>query len=298
MSARTILRWGGRIAVGAIALVLIVAATVYGLSEVRMGRTYTVADHSINPRTDSASLALGARLAKVRGCADCHGANLGGSVMAEDPALGRLVAPNLTMGGRGAQLEARDWERAVRHGIRRDGTPLRVMPAQELTTMADDELEAIVGYIKSVPPVSTAQPPLKLGPLIRGLFVAGQVKLLAAEQIDHTKAHLQHVEPAPTANYGEYLAVGCVGCHGPGLSGGKIPGGPPDWKPAANITPTGIGQYSQADFIHVMRTGTRPDGSQADSLMPYRLFKEMTDVELQAIYAYLQTVPPKTYGNR
>ena len=298
MSARTVLRWGGRIAVGAIALVLIVAAVVYGLSEVRLGRTYTVTDHSITPRTDSASLALGARLAKVRGCADCHGANLGGSVMAEDPALGRLVAPNLTMGGRGAQLEARDWERAVRHGIRRDGTPLRVMPAQELTTMADDELEAIVGYIKSVPPVSTTQPPLKLGPLIRALFVAGQVKLLAAEQIDHTKPHVPHVEPEPTAKYGEYLAVGCAGCHGPGLSGGKIPGGPPDWKPAANITPTGIGRYSQADFIHVMRTGARPDGSQADSLMPYRLFKNMTDVELQAIYAYLQTVPPKPYGNR
>ena len=298
MSARTVLRWGGRIAIGAAALVLIVAAVAYGLSEVRMARTYTVADHSITPRTDSASLALGARLAKVRGCADCHGANLGGSVMAEDPALGRLVAPNLTMGGRGAQLEARDWERAVRHGIRRDGTPLRVMPAQELTTMADDELEAIVGYIKSVPPVSTTQPPLKLGPLIRGLFVAGQVNLLAAEQIDHTKSHVPHVEPAPTANYGEYLAVGCAGCHGPGLSGGKIPGGPPDWKPAANITPAGIGRYSQADFIRVMRTGTRPDGSQADSLMPYRLFKDMTDVELQAIYAYLQTVPPKPYGNR
>ena len=298
MSARTVLRWGGRIAIGAIALVLIVAALVFGLSEFRMGRKFVVVDHSITPRTDSASLALGARLAKVRGCADCHGADLGGSIIAEDPALGRLVAPNLTMGGRGAQLEARDWERAVRHGIRRDGTPLRVMPAQELTTMADDELEAIVGYIKSVPPVSTTQPPLKLGPLIRALFVAGQVKLLAAEQIDHTKAHVPHVEPAPTANYGQYLAVGCAGCHGPGLSGGKIPGGPPGWKPAANITPSGIGRYSQADFIHVMRTGTRPDGSQADSLMPYRLFRNMTDVELQAIYAYLQTVPAKPYGNR
>jgi mono/diheme cytochrome c family protein len=298
MRARTILRWGGRIAVGAIALVLIVAALAYGLSEFRMGRTYAVPDHPITPRTDSASLALGARLAKVRGCADCHGANLGGSIMAEDPALGRLVAPNLTMGGRGAQLDARDWERAVRHGVRRDGTPLRVMPAQELATMADDELEAIVGYIKSVPPVSATQPSLALGPLIRVLFVAGQVKLLAAEQIDHGKAHMAHVEPAPTAKYGEYLAIGCTGCHGPGLSGGKIPGGPPDWKPAANITPTGIGRYSQNDFIRVMRTGTRPDGSQADSLMPYRLTKEMTDVELQAIYAYLQTVPPKAYGNR
>jgi hypothetical protein len=84
----------------------------------------------------------------------------------------------------------------------------------------------------------------------------------------------------------------------PGLSGGKIPGAPPDWKPAANITPAGIGHYSEAGFIGILRAGTRPDGSKIDSLMPWRLTKEMTDVELKAIYAYLKTVPAKEYGHR
>ena len=263
-----------------------------------MARTYTVPDHAISPRTDSASLALGARLVKVRGCVDCHGANLGGNVMFDDPAIGRLAAPNLTSGGRGAELEPRDWERAVRHGVRRDGLPLRIMPAEEFTTMADDELESIVGYIRSVPAVTSTQPAPRLGPVIRGLFLAGQVVLLPAETIDHATTHASHVEPAPTARYGEYLAIGCTGCHGPGLSGGKIPGAPPDWKPAANITPSGIGHYSEADFIGILRTGARPDGSKVDSLMPWRLTKEMTDVELKAIYAYLKTVPAKEYGNR
>ena len=50
--------------------------------------------------------------------------------------------------------------------------------------------------------------------------------------------------------------------------------------------------------MRILRTGTRPDGSQIDSLMPIRLTKEMTDVELNALFAYLKTVPPKEFGNR
>jgi mono/diheme cytochrome c family protein len=295
---RTILRWTVRIVAGAVGLVLVIGAAGYGLSEARMARKFSVPDHPLALRSDSAGLALGARLVKVRGCVDCHGANLGGTVMFDDPAIGRLAAPNLTMGGRGAELEPRDWERAVRHAVRRDGSPLRVMPAQELTTMADDELASIVSYIRTVPPVTNPLPTSRVGPLIRGLFLAGQVQLLPAEQIDHTRAHVAHVEPEPTAKYGEYLAIGCTGCHGPGLSGGKIPGTPPEWKPAANITPAGIGRYSEDDFIRVLRTGVRPNGAKVDSIMPWRLTKEMTDVELKAIYAYLKTVPPKEYGNR
>src|SRR5512133_1345567 len=206
MTARTILRWSARIALGAVSLVLVAGAATYGLSESRMGRTFTVPDHPITPRTDSASLAVGARLVKVRGCVDCHGANLGGSVMFDDPVIGRLAAPNLTRGGRGAQLESRDWERAVRHAVRRDGSPLRVMPAQELTTMADDELESIVGYIRSQPAVTNLQPPPRVGPLIRVLLLAGQVKLLPAQLIDHARTHAAPVEADPTAKYGEYPA--------------------------------------------------------------------------------------------
>jgi mono/diheme cytochrome c family protein len=298
MTARRILRWTGYVAAGLVGVVVLAGAATYGISESRMSRKYVVPEHTIAPRTDSASLAIGARLIKVKGCVDCHGANLGGTVMIDNFALGRLAAPNITLGGRGAELEPRDWERAIRHGVRRDGSPLRVMPANEFTGMADDELESIIGYIRSQPAVSTPTTPSHVGPLIRALFVAHQVDLLPAELIDHPKAHITHVEAEPTPKYGEYVAAGCKGCHGPGFSGGKIPGAPPDWKPAANITPTGIGRYSEDDFIRILRTGTRPDGSKVDSLMPYRLTKEMTDVELKAVFAYLKTVPPKEYGNR
>lgn len=66
----------------------------------------------------------------------------------------------------------------------------------------------------------------------------------------------------------------------------------------ANITPAGIGRYSETDFIRVLRGGKRPDGSAVDSLMPWRLTKSMTDVELKVVYGYLKTVSAKAYGGR
>src|SRR5437764_4018783 len=197
MTSRTILRWTGRVAAVALGLVLLAGAAVYGRSSSRQSHTFAVADHPITPRADSASLANGARLVRIHACVGCHGENLGGTVMVDNPVIGRLAAPNITMGGRGAELEPRDWERAIRHTVRRDGTPLRVMPGNEFTTMADDELESIVGYVKSVPPVNVAQPPSRLGPLGATLFVAGQIQLLPAELIDHSKAHPAHLEPEP-----------------------------------------------------------------------------------------------------
>jgi mono/diheme cytochrome c family protein len=91
----------------------------------------------------------------------------------------------------------------------------------------------------------------------------------------------------------------CTGCHGPGLSGGPIAGGPPDWPPAANLTPTGLGHYTEADFIRALREGVRPGGVPIDAAMPVaRITRHMTDVELRALYAYLRSVPPRPYGSR
>ncbi len=121
---------------------------------------------------------------------------------------------------------------------------------------------------------------------------------MAAELINHD-APREQVQPAPTAEYGAKVAGVCTGCHGPGLSGGKHPGEPAEWKPAANLTPdraTGLGAWREEDFIRAMRTGTRPDGSQIDPRMPWKAFGQMNDVELRALWAYLQTVPAKAEG--
>jgi mono/diheme cytochrome c family protein len=271
---------------------------VYAASEWRFRKHFEVPTHVVAVPTDSAAVARGQHIATIRGCMECHGQGFVGHVDVDDPMLGRLAGPNLTNGGRGAALTDADWERAVRHGVRRDGAPLLIMPAFEHTGMSDEDLGALIAYIRSLPASPNAPPPSRAGPVIRGLFAAGMVLLLSAEQIDHTKPHPDRVVAEPTAAYGNYLSGMCKGCHGPQLSGGKIPGGPPEWKPAANLTPTGIGRWSETDFMTALRTGRRPDGSPIDPSMPWKEFGQMTDVELRALYAYLRSVPPREYGLR
>ena len=80
------------------------------------------------------------------------------------------------------------------------------------------------------------------------------------------------------------------------VAGGKIPGGPPDWPPAEK---TVMGPYDTAQkFVAMMRTGKRPDGSDVSPVMPLASLKMLTDVDLQAVYAFLKTVPAKPAGNR
>jgi mono/diheme cytochrome c family protein len=128
----------------------------------------------------------------------------------------------------------------------------------------------------------------------------GMLPIDIARRIDH-----QHVEKGPAASpdpaYGKYLARLCSGCHGEGLSGGPIPGAPPSMPIPLNITPdaTGIGGWSLEDFKQVLKTGKRKkDGRKLDEMMPVESFGQFDDVEMQALFSYLQSLPAKPFGNR
>src|SRR5438067_560171 len=96
-------------------------------------------------------------------------------------------------------------------------------------------------------------PPTRRASLARGLVATGKLPLFTAATIDH-QTPLKAPPPAGvTAEYGRYLAVGCRGCHGKGLSGGPVPGAPPSFVPARDITPAGIGDWEEQDFFRVMR---------------------------------------------
>ena len=88
---------------------------------------------------------------------------------------------------------------------------------------------------------------------------------------------------------GDYLvsSAGCRGCHGQDLVGG---GGPPPG--GGNITPVGIGDWTEADFKHALREGKRPNGTTLAPQMP-RAFGAMSDEDLSKVFAYLKTVPAK-----
>ena len=143
-------------------------------------------------------------------------------------------------------------------------------------------------------------PACALGPLGRALLVAGQLSILVAEKT-LAMPYPAAVPSGPTAEYGRYLAgfSGCLGCHGPGLSGGHVDG-PPDTPPASNLTPdsTGIQKWTEADFERALRHGVRPDGRPIDVFMPWPNFSGMTDDEVRALWLFIRSMPPKPFGNR
>lgn len=286
---------------GTMAAATIAVAAVYELSEARFTRQYVVSHAAPSfPRPDSALVARGAHLVRsYGGCVECHGDNLAGRMIIDDPAIGTVWGANLTRGagGVGGSRSDADLERAIRHGIGHDGRPLKVMPSTDYAGMTDGDLAAIVAYLRSVPPVDAARSAPRVGPVARALFVAGRMPILHAERIDHG------VVPGPVAAgvtpaYGSYLAaVGCKGCHGPQLAGGPIAGAPPDWVPAANLTPAGsLARWTEADFARVLRTGLRPGGVPVNPLMPVHLTRNLTDDEVRAIWLYLRSIPAVPTG--
>jgi cytochrome c553 len=291
------------IVAGSALLVALVVGVVYAATELRFSRSYPVSIPQIVVSRDAATVEYGSHVALVRGCTSCHGTDLGGSVMHDDPLLARLVAPNLTAGagGVGQRYREADYDRAMRHGVRPDGRPMIFHPAHEFHGMSDEDASAVIAYIGSLPPVDRSLPPTSVGPVLRFIFLVDDgLVLVPAERIDHRAQRPAAPAREESVAYGKYLATTCTGCHGVGFSGGAIPGAPPDATPGTNLTPSGrIGTWSRDEFVRTMRTGRRPDGYAIDPKdMPWPQLGEMTDVELGAVYLYLTSLPPLPTGRR
>ncbi len=291
-----------------LALVIIAAlglGFVYWRSNQLLARRISINEAPLTIPTDAASIAQGKRLTVLRGCTDCHGADLGGGKPLVDSLLvGRVVGPNLTRGkgGLGARLTPTLIEHAVRHGVAEGGRMLLFMPSTDFSGLTDTDTADLIAYVRSLPPVDRQVPGSYPGPLLRTLYLLGKVPLTSATLIDQHAPHTASLQPGATAEYGRYLAQACTGCHGMHFSGGRIPGLPPSFPPAQNITqnPTdGIGKWTKADFLNAIHTGKRPDGTAINPFMPWQAFsKTMTDVELDALWAYLQTIPARPTGRR
>lgn len=296
----------GRIALRVLlALVLLIAAFaafVYWKSERGMNQRMQVAGEELAIPTSPEAIARGLELANTYGCLECHGSDGGGKHFLDAMPVLDIRTPNLTRGGRTARWSGRDWARSVRHGVRPDGSMVLFMPATDFRMVDAADLGAIVAYMKSLPPVTRDAGRTRPGPVGRLLYVLGELPLVPAERVDHAATVPTAPPRGPTAEYGRYLANGCTGCHGEHLSGGPIPGVPPEWPPAANITPdraTGRGGSTEADFIATMTHGTRRSGGTIDpGHMPWRQFARFSPDDLHAIYLYLETVPPRAHGGR
>jgi mono/diheme cytochrome c family protein len=276
---------------GVAGLVMVAYATAYAVSERKLAERFDVALTTVEVPEDETMLAWGSHLVNaVTGCQDCHGPDLAGSVMSDDP-MALMAAPNLTSGrgGVGREFTDADWVRAIRHGVRRDGSSLLIMPSYAYAHLSDRDLGAMVAYLKQLPPVDREQPAVRVRPLGRALVGAGLFDNEFVARKTPRRSSYDAVEPGVTLQYGAYLAnvSGCISCHGPDLKGG--PAGPPDAPPASDISPTALAGWGGEDFIRAMRQGRRPDGSEISDFMPWRVMGRMTDDELGAIWLFLRS---------
>ena len=294
------IRWLKRIGLGILALILLIVIAVgsaYALVGRKLAKRYPTEVASVAVPTDSASIERGHHFVEaVNKCVNCHGDNLAGKKIADDPMFGRLYSANLTSGNGGvaAGFTDADWVRAIRHGIGSNGKPLVFMPSAEYYYMNDADLGAVVAYLKTVKPVDFVPPTRKVGVLARVLSVTVGFPLIPAEKIPAGEIPRPVVPPGRTIEYGKYLTKigGCEGCHGPALSGGQ----PIDGVKSANLTPTGLKGWTEADLVKAMRTGVRPGGRVLSAAMPWVYVGRLTDDELHATWLYLQSLPPKKMG--
>lgn len=296
-------KWLRRIGIGFAVLFAVLLCSLggaYAASTSKQSTHYDVPDASFTIPDDAASLAEGERLYTARGCSspDCHQDDGGGHVLEMGP-IGTISATNLT--SRTADFDCADWSRAVRHGVGESGTTLVFMPSQDFVGMSDRELGLIAGYVRSLPRVDRTIPPHQIGMLARVIDLAGGFPLFPAPVIDHASVREPDPEPGRTVEYGAYLGRLCMGCHGEHLSGGPIPGAPPEMGVPLNLTPhdTGLAGWTEEQFRTVIRTGVTPSGHQIrPEQMPWTALSRMTDDEIGALFLYLQSLPPLPEGSR
>lgn len=294
---KKLLKWAG-IVLGGLLVVLVAAAVVlYVRGSSRLNRHYAIQVEAVPVPTDSVSIARGAHLAHaVTLCAACHRQDLSGGLIFQASGIASVYAPNLTSGhgGLGGTLADSDYVRAIRHGVNRDGRALMVMHADAFHNLGARDLADIIAYVKSVPPVDHDVPPVHTMPLGRimmalGFFDNATMPMLPAEVINHGMPFAQQPAAGVTPEYGGYLVsiAGCRLCHGPNLTGAPPidEGAPPGPNIAAHAVP---GAWTRDQFLTTIRTGVRPDGYVLDTaVMPVEIFRNMTDDELSAIFAFL-----------
>ena len=290
---KKVLKWVGIVLaslVGLLGLVFVILLVVGGA---KANKKYEVPVVTVSVPTDAVAIQRGEHIATIFICKSCHTENLGGELYFDVPGLVSIPTPNLTSGagGVGNFYTNEDWVRAIRHGAGQDGKALFIMPSNIFYYLSGEDLGALIGYLKSLPPVDNVLPERRIELLGRLMMAVGMFPPPAVDRIDHTTLPPAAPEPGLTVAYGQYLSRTCTECHGANLNG--APFGPPGQEvPTPNLTPGGeLAGWSEQDFIMTLRTGLTPGGRQLDEQMPWKFFGQMTDEELRALWMYLQSLP-------
>lgn len=285
------LKWIGIVLAALLGLLILTAVGLGIAGGQQLKKTHDIQAEAINIPTDEASLARGEKLMDVAFCTECHGEDLTGDVVFQDPVIGAIYASNIT--GLDEHHSDADLILAIRHAVVHDGRQLMIMPADVFINLSAEDLGAIIAHLKTLPRKGDELPGPEITFMGRILLAAGMFgDVFPADYIDHNQPFPAMPEIGMNIEYGGYLAGLCTGCHGIDF-GGKVFG--PEAPPAPNITTGGEpAEWSEEEFIQTMRTGVSPHGHELDpEYMPWQAFSKLSDDELKALWIYLQSVPPK-----
>lgn len=284
-------RWSLRIGGGLMLVFVAAVIGVYARSEYLLRRSWDAPQHALAVPVDAASIAEGRRLARIRGCnGGCHGEDgVGGQVFVDDPGLGRLIAPNLTEVAH--RYTNGQLERAIRHGIKPDGSGVYVMPSDMLSHLDDKDLGAIIAFLRAEPATATTLPETRVGLIWRlGLVLGSPMTATATARIDQHAEHPTPEDRRSLLDTGRYIAMStCTECHAQDLRG------------QLGDTPSlaVVAAYSLDDFTRLMRTGIALGNRELNEMMTGVALGRtayLTDDEIAALHAYLQTLPDDTPG--
>jgi mono/diheme cytochrome c family protein len=229
----------------------------------------------------SAKVAHGERISRVLGCQGCHGEQLDGRLWDDDPkGYGVMWASNLTRAI--PAMDDAQLRRLLTTGVHPKGRDLWVMPSELFQHLSASDLDALVAYLRTLPPRGQPSPDPVLGPRAIAEAKSGQVKPAAA-LVQDLKAE-GPADLGPDYALGRYIArVTCAECHGPKLKGRG--GDTPDLIVASG--------YSRPEFERLITEGVPTGGRKLKPLMQSVAkgrYSKLTTDERDALYAYLKAL--------
>jgi Cytochrome C oxidase, cbb3-type, subunit III len=296
--------------------------TTFGFTYLYFQKPATAPPSSIKIEISAARLARGEYLFRhIAACNDCHserdfsrfggpaihGREGAGFVFPPELGLpGAVVAPNITPDKETGVGNWTDGEiiRAIREGIGRDGQALfPLMPYTDFRHISDEDVFAIVAYMKTLRPLKNALPRSRIDFPVSMLI----------KKLPQPLGQVPSVDQQNSLKYGEYLVTlaGCRNCHTPMergqpapnklLAGGQLFRTSAGTAVSANITPdkdTGIGNWSEQDFLNEFYQyrkyadqGSPKVGPEGFTVMPWLSFCQMLEEDLKAIYCFLKSQP-------
>jgi cytochrome c553 len=296
------LKWTGSLLAGLLTLIpaALLVLALAGFSRLNRHYDNPAADIKIAGTPDQ--IARGEKLAHV--CVSCHTQDnqlpLSGTNFAakfDFPPFGTLYAPNLTPSG-----DIQDWSdgeviRAIREGVHRDGRSLLIMPSADFRNLSDEDVQALVAYLRSQPATGGPTPQNQFN-LLGAIFTN-----LADFRVAQAPVGRVTAPPVGTVAYGKYQVdiMGCRDCHGDQLQG-RVENGQPGPPPGPNLTLI-IPHWTEDDFMTFFNSGVLPGGGKVPILtlksgfseprMPWPTIRAAaTDEDLKAMYAYLHSLQP------